>query len=415
MAQQIHDLGTLHGPVLVFGGSYSNLPALEALRTVAEDRGIPPTNVICTGDIVAYCAEPQACLDLVRDWGIPAITGNVELNLREGVEDCGCNFSPDSRCDLFARLWYPYARKHVTEAGMTFLRELPEFLRFEYAGRRGFVLHGSYGYTAEFIFRSTDWSRKAEQFAATESDLILAGHCGLPFVHQTADQQWINAGVIGMPANDGTPRTWYALLREGANGPEVTFHTLAYDYATTRERMRGKPLPISYVQTLANGIWDNNDILPAEETTLQGRALDPELLLRNATGESQMTEWTAPLTQPKKNPKMDKQYFDPSDLKKFGRISEFQEEMGEQFFQWYENVTGGDTALTSREKSLIALAVSHAIACPYCIDAWTQGALSNGADEEQMMEAVHVAAAIRAGTTMIHSLQMVKQVDKLSM
>lgn len=405
----------LRGPVLVFGGSYSNLPALQAMRAVAEAEGIPPTHVICTGDIVAYCAEPQASIDFVRDWGIPAIAGNVELNLREGVEDCGCNFSPDSRCDLFARLWYPYARRHVTESGMEYLRDLPEFLRFSYAGRRGMVLHGSYGYTAEYIFRSTDWSHKAAIFDEAEAELILAGHCGLPFLHSEGDRQWINAGVIGMPANDGTPRTWYALLAEGSDGPEVRFHALDYDYAATRERMRGKPLPISYVQTLANGRWDNNDILPPEETALQGIALDPELLLRNAAGPSRMTEWVTPISSTKKNPKMDKQYFDPNDLKKFGRISEFQEEMGEQFFAWYENVTGGDTALTSREKSLIALAVSHAIACPYCIDAWTQGALSNGADEEQMMEAVHVAAAIRAGTTMIHSLQMVKQVDRLSM
>ena len=89
--------------------------------------------------------------------------------------------------------------------------------------------------------------------------------------------------------------------------------------------------------------------------------------------------------------------------------------MGRQFFAWYENATYGDTALTQREKALIALAVSHAIRCPYCVDAFTTNALESGADEEQMMEAVHVAAAIQAGSSLVSSVQMVKQAEKLGM
>jgi len=112
---------------------------------------------------------------------------------------------------------------------------------------------------------------------------------------------------------------------------------------------------------------------------------------------------------------MEKKYFDPKDLKKFSDITKLQKEMGDKFFDWYGNVMNGDTALTEREKALIALAVAHAIQCPYCIDAYTSGCLEKGADEEQMMEAVHVAAAIKAGTTLVYSVQMMNQADKLSM
>jgi alkylhydroperoxidase/carboxymuconolactone decarboxylase family protein len=112
---------------------------------------------------------------------------------------------------------------------------------------------------------------------------------------------------------------------------------------------------------------------------------------------------------------MEKKYFDPADLKKFGSITELQEEMGKKFFDWYGNVFKGDTALTEREKSLIALGVAHAIQCPYCIDAYTSSCLEKGADEEQMMEAVHVAAAIRSGTTLVYGVQMMNHADKLSM
>ncbi len=112
---------------------------------------------------------------------------------------------------------------------------------------------------------------------------------------------------------------------------------------------------------------------------------------------------------------MSKTYFNPADLKKFPKITEHQEEMGKDFFNWYGNVFQGDSALTSREKSLIALAVAHAIQCPYCIDAYTSSCLKKGADEEQMMEAIHVAAAIKAGTTLVYGVQMMNKAEKLSM
>ncbi|MBR9922676.1 MAG: 4-carboxymuconolactone decarboxylase [Bacteroidetes bacterium] len=110
----------------------------------------------------------------------------------------------------------------------------------------------------------------------------------------------------------------------------------------------------------------------------------------------------------------EKKYFDPADLKQFGNITEFQEEMGKDFFNWYNNIFK-EGALTQREKALIALAVAHAIQCPYCIDAYSSACLQKGADEEQMMEAVHVAAGIRAGTTLVYSTQMMNHVKKMTM
>ena len=72
-------------------------------------------------------------------------------------------------------------------------------------------------------------------------------------------------------------------------------------------------------------------------------------------------------------------------------------------------------ALTAREKSLIALAVSHVVQCPYCIEAYTRDGLEQGFDEEQMMEAVHVASAIKGGATLVHGVQMMNKYKDLSM
>ncbi|MEM1000513.1 MAG: arsenosugar biosynthesis-associated peroxidase-like protein [Bacteroidota bacterium] len=107
-------------------------------------------------------------------------------------------------------------------------------------------------------------------------------------------------------------------------------------------------------------------------------------------------------------------YYDPKDLNKFGDIKDFQPELAQKFFAWYGDVFQ-DGALTAREKSLIALAVSHAVQCPYCIDAYTQDTLKRGCEEEELMEAVHVAAAIRGGASLVHGVQMMNKANELLM
>jgi alkylhydroperoxidase/carboxymuconolactone decarboxylase family protein len=107
-------------------------------------------------------------------------------------------------------------------------------------------------------------------------------------------------------------------------------------------------------------------------------------------------------------------YYRPEDLPRFGAMSDYAPELGRRFFEWYGAVFQ-DGALTAREKSLMGLAVAHAIQCPYCIDAFTRDSLEKGSDLEQMTEAVHVASALRGGASLVHGLQMRNVADELGM
>src|SRR5438132_11050488 len=107
-------------------------------------------------------------------------------------------------------------------------------------------------------------------------------------------------------------------------------------------------------------------------------------------------------------------YYHAHDLSKFGEIGKNRPELAEKFFAWYGAVFA-DGALSAREKSLIALGVAHAVQCPYCIDAYSKDALEKGADLDQMTEAVHVAAAIRGGASLVHGVQMRNQATSLGM
>jgi predicted phosphodiesterase len=269
MEKSIKDIGLLKGKVLVFGGVYSNLQALEAIKKLAFADEILLKNIICTGDIVAYCAQPKECIELIKNWGIHCIAGNVELNLVNDVDDCGCNFEDGSRCDTFSRQWYPYLKSQVNQEDINWLATIPEFLSLAFADKKIAVVHGSYFNTSEFIFKSTDWSIKQQNFEALNADVILAGHCGLPFSDESNGKIWINAGVIGMPANDGTPKVWYAILNDDTEF-KFEIQALDYNYQKAAELMENKPLPQTYKETLKSGIWDNCEILPEVEANLQG-------------------------------------------------------------------------------------------------------------------------------------------------
>lgn len=106
---------------------------------------------------------------------------------------------------------------------------------------------------------------------------------------------------------------------------------------------------------------------------------------------------------------MNNSYYNSEDLKKFSKISDFQKELGDKFFGYYNEVFK-DSELSAREKSIIALAVAHAIQCPYCIDAYEKGW-----SEGQMMEAVHVASAIRGGASLVHGVQMMNKIKEIAM
>lgn len=267
------DLGAMTGDLLLFGGVYSNLHALQELQKITKDRGIPSGNVICTGDVVAYCAFPEECVALIREWGIQVIAGNVELQLASGRADCGCEFRADSRCDLFSRQWYPFAQEVLSDASIDWMKTLPEFIHFDFAGRKSTVVHGSFFETAGYIFQSTEWAEKTKNFEATNSEIIVAGHCGLPFSQSKDNKMWLNPGVIGMPANDGSSRVWYGIL--GAEDGQVAFshHSYAYDHRAAAVAMTKLYLPVEYANTLRSGIWDNTEILPDQETKMSGEEI----------------------------------------------------------------------------------------------------------------------------------------------
>jgi len=262
------------GPLLVFGGPYSNLEATEAILKEAHHRATPPGNIICTGDLVAYCADPQGVVDLLRSSGIRIIMGNCEESLAAQAADCGCGFAEDSACAVLSAQWYAYADRNVDAESRLWMGSLPRQLELEINGRRIVVVHGGVTSINRFIFASDDEAIE-EELAPSGYDGVIAGHCGLPFTRLSRDRLWHNAGVVGMPANDGTPRVWFSVLAPSGDGIAIEHHALGYDFAVAAEKMRRRGLPKGYADALETGLWPSSDILPGSELEVRGQRLHP--------------------------------------------------------------------------------------------------------------------------------------------
>lgn len=71
-----------------------------------------------------------------------------------------------------------------------------------------------------------------------------------------------------------------------------------------------------------------------------------------------------------------------------------------------------DGALPARTKELIAIAVAHVTQCPYCIRTHTKKAKLKGISEQEIMEAIWVAAEMRAGAAIAHSALAIETMNE---
>ena len=262
------------GKLLIFGGIYGNWQALQAVIAVGRDENIPLANTVITGDLIAYCTDggrvAAFCQTVAADAVI--VRGNCERTLSEEADDCDCGFANGSICRLLSDAWYAHAQRDVSPPLKTWMGKLPPRADICFANRRLAVIHAGANADNDFIFASTP--NKAAHLDALGVDGIIAGHCGIPFSEFLADGRcWHNSGALGMPANDGTPRTWYAVWEETPNGIRIRHRALCYQHIQTICNMQTANLPNDYQRTLSSGIWPSDSILPKTEKQQQGTPL----------------------------------------------------------------------------------------------------------------------------------------------
>ncbi len=158
------------------------------------------------------------------------------------------------------------------------MRTLPRRIDFTLAGARFAVIHGGVREINRFVFPATPAGDKAAEIDIAGVQAVVGGHSGLPFSDVIGGRLWHNPGVIGLPANDGTPRVWYSLLTPQDGGLSVALRALDYDHAAAAEAIRRVDLPTAYADALETGLWPSDDVMPDADRRRRGQAIAPSTI-----------------------------------------------------------------------------------------------------------------------------------------
>jgi AhpD family alkylhydroperoxidase len=98
------------------------------------------------------------------------------------------------------------------------------------------------------------------------------------------------------------------------------------------------------------------------------------------------------------------EYFYSRDARKhYKDLEETQKGMYQAFRNFNHEIFEKESALSRKVKELIAIGVAHTTQCPYCIEGHIRAAKESGATDQEIAEAIFVAAAMRAGGAIAHS------------
>ena len=249
--------------IAAFGGAYANPYALEAMLADARARGCE--RILCLGDLGGFGAECDSIWPLLLDHDVECIAGNYDVAIGRGDPDCGCGYS-DERDNHFAQLMYDHTLAATSPEFAAWMAELDDELRETIGGVDVHVVHGSTLAINDFLWESLDDDELRLRLAATDADLLLCTHTGIPWQRRVDGRLVVNVGAVGRPANDGTTATSYAVvdLHDGAAAAEIV--AVDYDWEAQAASMRAAGLPEPFVETIETGWWTTClEVVPPEE------------------------------------------------------------------------------------------------------------------------------------------------------
>ncbi len=256
----------------VFGGIYNNHLALTAVLDDAERRGAK--DAYCLGDLGGFGPHPDRVFPILLDRQASVMQGNYDHSIGHRLPDCACGYT-DPRDNHYARLSYQYTQTRTAERWLPYLRDLPQWIRAEWAGKRVLMAHGSPRRVNEFLWESACSDAFLSRLLFEhQANVLFCTHSGIPWQRRLPDALGgglvVNVGAIGRPANDGLTEVWYALVNadSGQDDGQVAVELIRvpYDHERLAAEMRAEHLPDEFVETIETGYWTTClEILPPKE------------------------------------------------------------------------------------------------------------------------------------------------------
>jgi putative phosphoesterase len=225
--------------IAVLTDIHGNLPALEAALSHAEEIGAD--ELYCGGDLVGYGPRPNEVCNLIEERSVPTIYGNYDYAIARDLDDCGC-FYPTARDREIGEGSVAWTLEHADERSKAYMRDLPFDLRFELAGRRVRLVHGSPRKVNEYLLEDRPASSFERIAAQADCDVLVFGHTHKPWVHEYDDVLFVNCGSVGKP-KDGDARGAFAVLTAGNGSVQVSIERFEYDVEGVASEVLASGLP----------------------------------------------------------------------------------------------------------------------------------------------------------------------------
>jgi predicted phosphodiesterase len=215
---------------------HANLEALQAVLQDAQTQNC--THYAFLGDIVGYCADPKACLDLIRGMNAPCVKGNHD-------EYCAMDLPPQGLSSAAAKV-VAWTRRQLTQDDRKWLGDLPYARTVEDFT----IVHAT-------LDRPELWGYVFERLAAAASinlqttRLCFFGHTHVPiaFIHdkiinggtytkfelRVNKKYFVNPGSVGQP-RDHNPKAAY--VNYDMDNDTVELRRVDYDIAATQRKIK---------------------------------------------------------------------------------------------------------------------------------------------------------------------------------
>lgn len=215
---------------------HANLEALQAVLGDAREQSC--THYAFLGDFVGYCADPKACVDIVRAMNVPCVKGNHD-------EYCATDLPLDGLSVNVARA-VEWTRKQLTADDRQWLQQLPYVRRVEDFT----IVHATLEKPERWQY-AFDPLAAAANFQHQDTQMCFFGHTHVPvaFIRDTVvrggtyrrlrvnpgKKYFVNPGAVGQP-RDNNPKAAYVVYDMGEGVVEL--RRSAYDIAATRRKIR---------------------------------------------------------------------------------------------------------------------------------------------------------------------------------
>lgn len=237
---------------VVFSDVHGNLHALEA--ALAQGNLLAPDYLVCAGDVAHFGPQPNECIALLADRGIPCVRGNHDRDLLEPLL-VGPEATPRQKALAEIHNW---GHGNLTRASRQYLETLPFSWHVEPAPQQSLlVVHASPERDDE-IAPERRQGIVSTYCARAGCKAIVAGHQHTPFVVAEAAYLWINAGSAGA-STDGDPRGALAVLDWTGNRWQGQIIRFPYDTTRAAEFLLSSTLPHAQEVLLARqqATWFN--------------------------------------------------------------------------------------------------------------------------------------------------------------